>query len=133
PSAGAPGGESIAEVARRALGVVHRIERRHRNGNVLLVAHKTVLRVLTCALLDIELRRYRDWITQPVCGLTIVDGSPSGYVLRALDDLGHLPPWLRERALRAGRLPGLPLDTRPDGTGATRGDPGIGAELTAGV
>jgi probable phosphoglycerate mutase len=99
PTIGAPSGESIADVAERAVSVVRRIERAHRGGNVLLVGHKTILRVLTCALLGVELRRYRDWIAQPVCSLTVLDNGPLGHTLRLIDDLNHLPPWLRERAL----------------------------------
>jgi probable phosphoglycerate mutase len=101
PTAGAPGGESVFEVAERAMDVVGRIIRQHREGDVLIVAHKTVLRVLTCALLRIDLRRYRDRILQPVGGHTVIDFEGGLAVPRLLGDVSHLPVELRALALGA--------------------------------
>jgi probable phosphoglycerate mutase len=109
PTLGPPSGESVAEVAARAMAMFRQIEEMNSQaplgGNVLLVAHKTILRVLISMLLKVDLRRYREWITQPVCSLSVIDCSGSRRVLRLLDDLQHLPPWLRERALRTTPTP----------------------------
>jgi probable phosphoglycerate mutase len=54
-----PGGESGALVAARALAAVNRIATREPDGNVLVVGHSTTTRLLLCALLEIDLDRYR--------------------------------------------------------------------------
>jgi broad specificity phosphatase PhoE len=102
PTTVAPAGESVAGVAARAMGVIERLQRQHYGENVLVVAHKTLLRVLACALLGIELRHYRSRIEHPVCGLTVIDINGAGCTLRLMADLAHLPPWLRARALGHG-------------------------------
>jgi probable phosphoglycerate mutase len=51
PSMGAPGGESVFEVHARASRVIDEIRARYDDGNVLVVSHKTTLRVLVCGLL----------------------------------------------------------------------------------
>jgi probable phosphoglycerate mutase len=101
PTVGAPGGESILDVRARALRVVEEIKRRHADGNVLLVSHKTTLRVLVSALMGMDLARYRERVAQPVCGLTVIELSPEGPQLQLLGDITHLPPVLRTRALGA--------------------------------
>lgn len=99
PSIGAPGGESVFEVHARASQVVDEIRARFEHGNVLVVSHKTTLRVLICGLLGVDLREHRDRIAQPVCSLSVVEIQPEGPALRTLADLSHLPPWLRARSL----------------------------------
>jgi probable phosphoglycerate mutase len=99
PTMGAPGGESVFEVHARASRVVDEIRARYDDGNVLVVSHKTTLRVLVCGLLGVDLRLHRDRIAQPVCGLSIIEILPEGPALRALADVTHLPSWLRARAV----------------------------------
>jgi len=99
PTDGAPSGESVAEVAARALEVVGRIRWHYRNGHVLVVAHKTVLRVLIRALLGIELSHYRHRIAQPVGSHTVFDLARGANQLRLLADLSHLPAPLHRLAL----------------------------------
>ena len=59
PTIGAPGGESPFAVAARAAAVVAELRAKHEHdgGNVLVVSHKTVLRLLLCELLGVELRQ----------------------------------------------------------------------------
>jgi len=99
PTVGAPGGESVFEVHARAARVIDEIRARFDDGNVLIVSHKTTLRVLICGLLGVDLKHHRDRIIQPVCGLTIIEIPPEGPALRVLADVTHLPPSLRTRAL----------------------------------
>jgi probable phosphoglycerate mutase len=99
PTIGAPAGESAFDVAQRALTVVARIRRLHSDGDVLIVAHKTLLRLLICSLVGVDLRLYRDWIPQPVASHTVIDLEGDRRLLRRLADLSYLPPALRQRAL----------------------------------
>ena len=103
PTIGAPAGESAFDVAQRALAVVARVRRRHGDGDVLIVGHKTLLRLLICALSGVDLRLYRDWIPQPVASHTVIDLDGDRRLLRRLADLSYLPPALRARALVRGR------------------------------
>jgi probable phosphoglycerate mutase len=122
PTVGPPGGESVLDVRARALALIDEIQARHREGEVLLVSHKTTLRVLVCSLLGIELARYRDRIAQPVCGLSVIELGARGPRLRTLGDVGHLPPALRARAL------GEPLPARaPASAEASRHEPAVAA------
>src|SRR5687767_15878715 len=57
-SRGTPGGETAFHVAARAMRVVEEIRSRHERGNVLLVSHKATLRVITCALLGLDVRLF---------------------------------------------------------------------------
>lgn len=106
PTIGAPAGESVYDVRNRAMAIVDHIRDHYDDGNVLLVSHKTTLRVLICSLIGIDLAAYRDRVAQPVCGVTVIEMRPQGPLLRTLADLGHLPPWLRARAL------GQPVSTQ---------------------
>jgi broad specificity phosphatase PhoE len=73
PAWNAPtGGESAVQVASRASLVMSEIEENHPDGNVLVVAHKSTLRVVLCSLLGLDLGRYRDRITFPVASVSIV-------------------------------------------------------------
>src|SRR5581483_5516906 len=93
---GAPDGESVIEVARRARDVVEGIRCLHatedRSGDVLIVGHKTWLRLLICQLTGIELRLYRDRIPQPVAAHSVLEFDGRRWWLRRLADRSYLPP-----------------------------------------
>jgi probable phosphoglycerate mutase len=90
-----PGGETGAEIARRALAAVERIRARHpAGGKVLVVSHKATLRVLVCALVGVDVDLFRARIAQKVCAISIIDFKPSGPLLQVLGDTSHLPPAL---------------------------------------
>lgn len=93
-----PGGETAVEVASRATAALDAIRARHRDGQVLAVSHKATIRILVCALLGIELARFRDRIGQPVAAVSAVEFRPSGPLLKLLGDTSHLPPDLRAQA-----------------------------------
>jgi len=95
-SHGTPGGETAFQVAARALPVIDRIREDHPDGNVLVVSHKATIRIIVCALLEIDVRAYRDRIGQPVGALTVFDFKKHGPLLRMLGDRSHLPPALRD-------------------------------------
>lgn len=91
----APGGESGLEVAARGLAAIEQIRRSHDSGDVLIVSHKATLRLIVCGLLGIDLRRYRDRISQPVASVTEFRIEGANALLVRLADVSHLPAPLR--------------------------------------
>jgi alpha-ribazole phosphatase len=89
-SRGTPGGETAFHVAARAMRVVEAIRARHQRGNVLLVSHKATLRVITCALLGLDVRLFRERIAQPVCAVTMFALTGATALLTLLGDRTHL-------------------------------------------
>lgn len=89
PSIGAPGGELPQDVAERALSALADVRARHARGNVLIVSHKAILRILFCRLMGVGIRQYRnvDW---PVSALTRIDIEGRQVSLRVLADRSHL-------------------------------------------
>jgi probable phosphoglycerate mutase len=90
-SRGTPGGETAFQVAARAAPVIERIRREHASGRVLIVSHKATIRILTCALLGMDVRLFRDRIGQPVAAVTRFEIKKSGPLLTMLGDVSHLP------------------------------------------
>jgi broad specificity phosphatase PhoE len=83
-----PGGEGLEDVRRRAVELVDGILSRHR-GNVLLVSHRVVLKVLICHLLGLDNSHFWN-IRQDVCGITIFDYVDGRFVLTRHNDTSHL-------------------------------------------
>jgi broad specificity phosphatase PhoE len=91
-----PGGETGLQVAARALAAIELIRSAHESGRVLVVSHKTTLRLVICGLLGIDLRRFRDRIAQPVASLSELQIDGPNALLKRLADVSHLPPRLRD-------------------------------------
>jgi broad specificity phosphatase PhoE len=91
-----PGGESLEDVRKRAVEVVDNIISRH-HGNVLLVSHRVVIKVLVCYLLGLDNSHFWN-IRQDVCGITIFDYADGRFVLTRHNDTSHLRE-LEESAL----------------------------------
>jgi alpha-ribazole phosphatase len=96
-SRGTPGGETAFHVAARAMPVVEAIRYRHQGGNVLLVSHKATLRVITCALLGLDVRLFRERIAQPVAAVTMFAVTRTAALLTLLGDRTHLSEELRNQ------------------------------------
>jgi alpha-ribazole phosphatase len=96
-SRGTPGGETAFHVAARAMRVVEAIRARHQKGNVLLVSHKATLRVITCALLGLDVRLFRERIAQPVCAVTMFALTGTTALLTLLGDRTHLSEELKNQ------------------------------------
>jgi len=99
-TASAPGGENGYAVAARAVPVVEAIRATHagRGGDVLVVSHKAVIRVVACALLGIDVDRYRARLGCPVGSITTFefdDPAGSEAKLVSLADVSYLPAELR--------------------------------------
>lgn len=90
-----PAGETAHQVARRAMPVIDEITQQFSQGNVLLVSHKSTIRIILCRLLGLELGLYRHRFDCPVCSVTVVELKEQGPFLRLLADRGHLPERLR--------------------------------------
>jgi len=94
PTIGPPAGESPFAVSARAIAAVDDLRAQYASGNVLIVSHKTVLRLLLCRLLNIDLQRYRDgeW---PTGGVSLLELAPCHAVARLVADDRYLLPETR--------------------------------------
>ena len=79
------------------MGVVEGIRSRHDRGNVLLVSHKATLRVITCALLGLDVRLFRQRIAHPVGAVTLFVTTKRTAQLTILGDRSHLPEELKNQ------------------------------------
>jgi probable phosphoglycerate mutase len=87
-----PGGESLADAARRVLAAMDRLLATHERTTLLLVSHVTPIKTLACrALLAPPAAMFR--IHLDVASLTEIDWFADGPVLlRSLNDTAHLRP-----------------------------------------
>ncbi|WP_013323707.1 histidine phosphatase family protein [Gloeothece verrucosa] len=90
-------GETAVEVASRALLVISEIEAKYTNGHVLVVSHKTTIRIVLCNLLGIDLGRYRDRIAMPAATLSVVSFDVHGPLLVRLGDRSYMSEELQSR------------------------------------
>ena len=98
PAWNAPtGGETAVEIRNRAMSVIAEIEENHTNGNVLVVSHRTTLRIVLCSLLGIDLGRYRDRLDYPAASLSVIKFGKYGPLLERMGDRAYMPKALRER------------------------------------
>ncbi|MEM6448780.1 MAG: histidine phosphatase family protein [Cyanobacteria bacterium P01_D01_bin.105] len=98
PAWNAPtGGEMAVAVRNRAMAVIAEIEETYADGNVLLVAHRTTLRIVLCSLLGIDLGRYRDRMEYPAASLSVVSFEKYGPLLERMGDRAYMPEALRAR------------------------------------
>ena len=83
-----PGGESLEDVKRRAIGVVNDVIPKYQ-GSIVLVAHRVVNKVLICSLLGLN-NSYFWNIRQDVGGITIFNYEDGRFVLTRHNDTSHL-------------------------------------------
>jgi alpha-ribazole phosphatase len=100
PMVGAPSGESPFEVSVRALAAIDDLRARYEAGNVLVVSHKTVLRLLLCRLLNIDLSRYRECVDWQTGAVSVLELGPCHAVARWIADERHLHPKPRRHLVR---------------------------------
>ncbi len=91
------GGERGIDIARRSSLVIEEIERTCQAGNVLVVSHKATIRIMLCALIGIDVGRFRDRIGMPVASVSVVEMRARGPLLRMHGERGHLREPLRGR------------------------------------
>src|SRR5450631_2936830 len=80
------GGETAIALAQRMTNVVEEITSGHMDGNVLVVSHKASIRVLLCALLGVDVGRFRYRFGCPVGSVTVVAFSAHGPLAEAVAD-----------------------------------------------
>jgi probable phosphoglycerate mutase len=88
-------GESATSVAARALQVIEEIRKEYTDGKVLIVSHKATIRIAFCALLGIDVGRYRYRLACPVGSLSIVEFGEHGPLIERIGDRAHLDEHLR--------------------------------------
>jgi phosphoserine phosphatase len=84
-----PGGETLAAVLSRAIGVLRDVLRRHPDGTVLLVGHDSVNRVLLLFALELSLSRY--WcLRQDPCGINELLFHDGSFTIGSINQTQHL-------------------------------------------
>ncbi len=91
------GGETAVQVASRASLVISEIESKYSDGNILVVSHKSTIRIILCSLLGIDLGRYRDRLDLLVGGVSKVKFGIYGPMLQSLSDRSYLDERLQAR------------------------------------
>jgi broad specificity phosphatase PhoE len=86
-----PGGETGLSVLARAMPAVRWLVERHPGGRILIVSHTGTNRLLLCALLGIDPRRYRDRLTQDLACLNVLEfKTPTEARAVFINDTSHL-------------------------------------------
>ena len=83
-----PGGENLEDVRRRAIEVVNDVISKYQ-GNVVLISHRVVNKVLICSLLGLDNSHFWN-IPQDVGGITIFNYVDGRFVLTSHNDTSHL-------------------------------------------
>ena len=98
PAWNAPeGGETAVEVRNRSMAVIAEIGEKYKHGNVLLVSHRTTLRVVLCSLMGMDLGRYRDRLDYPAASLSVVSFGKYGPLLERMGDRSFMSKELQAR------------------------------------
>jgi probable phosphoglycerate mutase len=89
------GGETAVALAQRVTHVFEGIRAAHAGGNVLVVSHKATIRVALCALLGVDVGRFRYRFGCPVGSLSIIEFGAHGPLAATVADRSHLSAELR--------------------------------------
>jgi probable phosphoglycerate mutase len=89
------GGETAVALAQRVTRVVAEIDDTCSDGNVLVVSHKATIRVALCALLGVDVGRFRYRFGCPVASLSIIEFGRHGPLAAAVADRSHLTAEMR--------------------------------------
>ncbi|ONG53567.1 hypothetical protein BKE38_11780 [Pseudoroseomonas deserti] len=83
-----PGGESMAEVTARIIGLIERLRQRHPDGRIALVSHADVIKAAVCALLGLGIAAHARFEVAPA-SLTACALWPGGGKLLRLNETGE--------------------------------------------
>ena len=86
-----PGGETGEELVRRVAPFLHHLATQYSEGNVVVVCHKTVCRLVACHILGLPLSEYRRRLAMDNAALNILQYNAEGWRLVRLNDTSHLP------------------------------------------
>jgi probable phosphoglycerate mutase len=89
------GGETAVQLAQRMTTAIEEIDATHEDGNILVVSHKASIRVALCALLGVDVGRFRYRFGCPVGSVSIVEFGDHGPLAEAVADRSHLDARLR--------------------------------------
>lgn len=89
-----PGGETAVALAQRVTRAIEEIDLAH-DGNVLVVSHKASIRVALCALLGVDVGRFRYRFGCPVGSVSIIEFGAHGPLAATVADRSHLDARLR--------------------------------------
>jgi len=89
------GGESAVTISNRAMAVVDEIQKHYDTGDVLVVSHKATIRIMVCALLGVDVGRFRFRLGCPVGSVSVVEFGRHGPLVASLADRIHLDERLR--------------------------------------
>lgn len=81
-----PGGESGEQVAARVVMAFGDILEQHRGQQILIVAHKTINRILLCHIRDLPISGYRRSVSQGPCALNRIEVQANGQILVGLPE-----------------------------------------------
>jgi probable phosphoglycerate mutase len=70
--------------------VISEIRSKYKNGNVLVVSHKTTIQIMLCSFLGIDLGRYRDRLDILAGSVSQVKFGIHGPLLQKLSDRSYL-------------------------------------------
>jgi broad specificity phosphatase PhoE len=85
-----PQGESGEQLIERVAPFLADLAVRHPHGNVVVVCHKTLCRLLACYILGVPLSEYRRRVAVENAALNIFQHSEEGWRLVTLNDTSHL-------------------------------------------
>jgi probable phosphoglycerate mutase len=89
------GGETAVALAQRVTRVIEEIDDAFSDGNVLVVSHKATIRVALCALLGVDVGRFRYRFGCPVASLSIIEFGAHGPLAATVADRSHLSTEMR--------------------------------------
>jgi broad specificity phosphatase PhoE len=89
------GGETAVALAQRMTRAIEAILAAHDDGNVLVVSHKASIRVALCALLGVDVGRFRYRFGCPVGSVSIVEFGTHGPLAATVAERSHLDARLR--------------------------------------
>lgn len=87
-----PEGESGVHLIERVTPFLADVAQRHQSGNVVVVCHKTVCRLLACHIMGVPLSEYRRRIVMENAALNIFETREGNWRVVALNDTSHLAP-----------------------------------------
>jgi len=91
-----PSGEGLDEVRIRGMAVLEEVIKRHPEGNIVLVSHRVVNKVLLCGILGIDNSHF--WqITQDTTAISLIQYKQGRYILSLMNETCHLKALKEER------------------------------------
>ena len=93
-----PEGESGEQLVDRLKPFMDELPRRHLDGNVAVICHRTVCRLSACHLMRIPLREYRKRVPMDNGALNIFEWRKGQWIVLGINDTTHLSASLPETA-----------------------------------